>query len=260
MGAMVVFHAQVDAFDGHITAMLEEIGVLLAQIVLKARTRQSERNVNEQFQWLFEDAITPVVITTTRGDIIKANREACRFLGYQRDDIVGKSIKDIHISRRRPSKRGAETSLQTNNLAAFETHIKTAQGEEIPVRLKVRKRWYKDESVVEYVMQDIRSEVELDEIKRDLTAMVFHDLRGPLQNIKFSLAALKRMTPAEPRTKRAFVGAETSITQLNRMINSLLDIQRWRVAERSLIARLFPSAVSSGMRSTRPTPSPKPLV
>ncbi len=227
MGVMMFVHPQVDGFDAKVTAMLEEIAMLVAQTLSTSRTFRTERDTNEHFQWLFDDLITPVILTDRSGTILKANREACRFLSYSTGDLVGMSIKDIHVSRKRASSStDKETSLKTNHLSAFSTHMKSAKGEELPVRLKVRKRMFKEESVIEYVMQDIRTEVELEQLRQDLTAMVFHDLRAPLQNIKFSLAAMQRLIPEDPRAQQAFASAQSSTTQLSRMIASLLDIQR----------------------------------
>ncbi len=118
--------------------------------------------------------------------------------------------------------------------------MKAADGEELPVRLKVRKRTFRDEPVIEYVMQDIRSEVALDNLRQDLTAMIFHDLRAPLQNIKFSLAALKRAVPADSNLgQKSFMAAESSVVQLNRMIASLLDVQRLEGGNRIINTRII---------------------
>ncbi|MEO1439915.1 MAG: ATP-binding protein, partial [Chloroflexota bacterium] len=226
LGVMLFVHPQIDGFDARVTAMLEEIAMIVAQTLNNVRNHRTERDSNEHFQWLFDDLITPVVLTDRSGRIVKANREAGRFLGYHMDALVGRSVKDIHLSRKRRPDSEKDTSLKTNHLSAFRTHMRSASGEEIPVRLKVRKRWFKDESVIEYVMQDARPEVELNQLRHDLTAMVFHDLRAPIQNIKFSLAALRRFVPESDQADNALVSAESSVTQLSRMVASLLDIQR----------------------------------
>jgi two-component system, NtrC family, sensor histidine kinase KinB len=240
VGVMMFVHPDVDGFDGRATAMLEEIAMLVAETVMRTRGHMDDRRSSEHFQWLFDDLITPVLLTDRSGNIIKANREACRFLKYTHDNLLSMSIKDIHLSRKRfPSSSGHTTSMKTNHLAAFMTHMKAADSEEIPVRLKVRKRTFRDEPVIEYVMQDVRSEVALDNLRQDLTAMIFHDLRAPLQNIKFSLAALKRVIPADSNLgQKSFAAAESSVVQLNRMIATLLDIQRLEGSSTILNARI----------------------
>ncbi|MEM6281835.1 MAG: ATP-binding protein [Chloroflexota bacterium] len=226
LGVMLFVHPQIDGFDAKVTAMLEEVGMIVAQTLNNVRIHRNQRDSSEHFQWLFDDLITPVLLTDRSGKIIKANREASRFLGYHPDKLLGQSIKDIHLSRKRRPDSEKETSLKTNHLSAFRTHMRSANGEELPVRLKMRKRWFKNESVIEYVMQDVRTEVELTRLRQDLTAMVFHDLRGPIQNIKFSLAALQRFVPVSDPATAAFASADSSVTQLSRMVASLLDIQR----------------------------------
>ena len=226
LGVMMFVHPEIDGFNAQVTAMLEEIGLIVSQSLNNMRNHQTQRDANEHFQWLFDDLITPVMLTDRKGMIIKANREACRFLGYNADDLTGRPMKEIHLSRKRQHSSGKDTSLKTNHLSAFHTHMLSAAGEELPVRLKVRKRWFKEESVVEYVMQDVRPEVQLNQLRHDLTSMVFHDLRAPIQNIKFSLAALQRLLNDDKRSQMMFASAHSSVAQLNRMVSSLLDIQR----------------------------------
>lgn len=242
LGLMLFIHPEVDAFDKEAKLLLEEVAELVSQATSQERTRRREQNDSERYQWLFEDAITPVLLTDMRGNVIVANRETSRFLGYTPEQLNKLNFKDVHRKHKPVAPRSpSSTSLKTNLLSAIETFVVTQNGEEIPVRLKMRKRSFKNNPVIEYVMQDMRTEVELTRLRTDLTAMIFHDLRAPLQNIKFSLAALKRYVNAEDeRIKRAFVTAESSATQLHRMISSLLDIQRLEGSDTIIHTKLMP--------------------
>jgi two-component system, NtrC family, sensor histidine kinase KinB len=227
LGVMLFVHDEIDAFTEESRMMLEEIRQLVARAASNERVRREEQTTSERYQWLFEDAITPVIITEMRGQIISANREACRLLRYDEAQLKTMNVRDIHQSRSKQRENGrTSSSLQTNMLSAFDTTMQAADGETIPVRLKMRKRHFRNNPVIEYVMQDARTEVQLNQLRSDLTAMVFHDLRAPLQNIKFSLAALQRLLPDTPAAQQAFVTSQSSTTQLQRMISSLLDIQR----------------------------------
>ena len=217
LGVMLFVHNQIDAFTEESQLLLEEVAVLVARAASNERTRREEQDNSERYQWLFEDAITPVLITDMRGKIVSANREACRFLKYTKPQIEAMNIRDVHRSRAttpRSKDRRTSQSIKTNLLSAYETAMVNSEGTEIPVRLKLRKRHFKGNPVIEYVMQDVSSEVELAQLRTDLTAMVFHDLRAPLSNVKFSLAMLKRYLKDDPNAQKAFITAESSTVQL----------------------------------------------
>jgi signal transduction histidine kinase len=79
----------------------------------------------------------------------------------------------------------------------------------------------------EQALHRLSQHAEQERLRNDLTAMVYHDLRGPLQNILGSLSRLERMVPAESGPLHALLGvANRSSRQLSRMIKSLLDIER----------------------------------
>ncbi len=243
LGVMLFVHTGVDAFTDESKLLLEEVAVLVARAASKERTRREEQDNSERYQWLFEDAITPVIITDMRGVIISANREACRFLKYTKNQLQELNIRDVHRSRAatpRRKERRTSQSIKTNMLSAYETAMVTSEGVEVPVRLKLRKRHFKGNPVIEYVMQDVSSEVELAQLRSDLTAMTFHDLRAPLSNVKFSLAMLKRYLKDDPNAEKAFVTAESSTVQLQRMIASLLDIQRLEGGDTIIHPKVIP--------------------
>ncbi|MGQ9909434.1 MAG: GAF domain-containing sensor histidine kinase [Candidatus Flexifilum sp.] len=77
--------------------------------------------------------------------------------------------------------------------------------------------------------QNERAErVQMDQLRRDLTAMTYHDLRGPLQNIQTSLTMLERLIDRgdADRAARIIPVAVNSVHQVARMVKSLLDIER----------------------------------
>jgi signal transduction histidine kinase len=68
----------------------------------------------------------------------------------------------------------------------------------------------------------------LEQLRRDLAAMTYHDLRNPLQNIQLSLTALQRLLTNidNDMAKSMLELAQHSTEQITRMVKSLLDIER----------------------------------
>ena len=58
---------------------------------------------------------------------------------------------------------------------------------DIPVQVYVRSVRYSSDSYLQWIMHDITERKDLDRLREDLIAMVYHDLRSPLSNVISSL-------------------------------------------------------------------------
>lgn len=90
----------------------------------------------------------------------------------------------------------------------------------------------------EKAQQDHVEHMRLEQMRRDLTAMVYHDLRGPLQNVGASLSGLERVLATDEQAvvdELLRVGSQ-SLRRLTRMVKSLLDIERLEEG-RAIVAR-----------------------
>lgn len=69
---------------------------------------------------------------------------------------------------------------------------------------------------------------QIEQLRRDLTAMTYHDLRGPIQNVYTSLTALERMSArnGDAMGSEMVRLAMRSSRHMARMVKSLLDIER----------------------------------
>ncbi len=72
-----------------------------------------------------------------------------------------------------------------------------------------------------------------DRLRRDLSAMILHDLRGPLNNIVASVSRMERMNLGSPGQQMLDIAGH-SARQMGRMIKSLLDVERLETKERIL--------------------------
>jgi nitrogen-specific signal transduction histidine kinase/glyoxylase-like metal-dependent hydrolase (beta-lactamase superfamily II) len=85
-----------------------------------------------------------------------------------------------------------------------------------------------EEGLIQWILRDITERKELDSLRDDLTAMIYHDLRSPLANIVSSLDILNSLLPPEEGQsfQPVFQIAMRSTERLQRLISSLLDINR----------------------------------
>jgi K+-sensing histidine kinase KdpD len=74
----------------------------------------------------------------------------------------------------------------------------------------------------------------VEDLRQDLRAMTYHDMRGLLQNVQLGLAALERMVTSDSRAVELARGAGYNTRQMTRMVKNLLDIERLETAQVTL--------------------------
>ena len=52
-------------------------------------------------------------------------------------------------------------------------------GSELPVEVYVKRMDVEDQPVLQWIMRDMSERQALDQLRADLTSMIFHDLRSP---------------------------------------------------------------------------------
>lgn len=84
-------------------------------------------------------------------------------------------------------------------------------------------------AALESTQQECAALKQTEQMRSDLTAMIYHDLRGPLHNLHMSISGLRRgLVQADlPLIQKLMKLAENSTGQLTRMIRGLLDIERF---------------------------------
>jgi signal transduction histidine kinase len=78
----------------------------------------------------------------------------------------------------------------------------------------------------EEAQRDATESVQLEQLRRDLGSMTYHDLRGLLQNIYASLCGLERFIGNDKAGVNVWRLAMHSTRQMTRMVKGLLDIDR----------------------------------
>jgi len=227
-GVLALIHAQVDYFD---TGMVEWLGAVVDMVsasVGNAVEMNAIPKDEARYKWLFEEAVVPMIMTNLDGYIIDVNRKACEFLRYSRADLIQQGITAIHRLGTGPIGANRFGSLQEGKEVAFRTTAFPKQGEDIPVMVRARRLFLGEDDVIVWVEQDISAQMELEQLREDLTSMVYHDLRGPLHTIYSSIITLSKLLARENSSvvKDLLDVGTRSTKQLSRLVESLLDIQR----------------------------------
>ena len=110
----------------------------------------------------------------------------------------------------------------------YESVLKTCIGTSVPVQVYVRQVNFEDVSSLQWILRDITERKRLDTLREDLISMIYHDLQSPLANVVSSLDVVHSLIKpdADPAFKSLIEIADRSTQRIQRLTNSLLDINR----------------------------------
>ena len=126
----------------------------------------------------------------------------------------------------------------------------------MPIEVHARRVEFDEADSIQWIMRDITERKELDRLREDLTAMIYHDLRSPLANIVSSLDVLYSMvTEDDKETVMTILKiAENSTDRIQRLVSSLLDVSRLEsgqpVADQKAVETL--ELIKSAVRDVTP--------
>jgi len=102
LGAIAMYAREADAFDAEEIALLTELAADIAYGIGNLRTRaarqqaeQAARENERRFREFFEQAAVGMTRVSLDGVLVDANQTFCDILGYDRDELIGRTIKDI---------------------------------------------------------------------------------------------------------------------------------------------------------------------
>lgn len=225
-GVLLLVHPQIDFFEDALQAQLLDLVSLATPALATVFEHHSAKNASPSYQTLFDHAIVPTLLTDEKYFIVDVNQKACEFLGFRRAALLRIPIQDVNIQ---PEETRRMRDLREGIEINFRRHIVDAQGRSIPALVRVRQIKLDKRPMLEWVLQDMSAHEALEQLRHDLTSMIYHDLRNPLSTIHATLFKLNDLLVGKvenPVVPRLLQISLTSTRRLQRMIDSLLDIQK----------------------------------
>ncbi len=235
VGVLTLVHPNPGFFNADDLELLQAIADLAGIAIHNAQLYESLQATHQRYYELFEDSIYPIVITDPHGRILEANRQTVRTFGYEVKDIVKHDIQALDSNK--PERFTQHIGdLAGDSTVSFETAIKRPKSTPLPVEIHVQKIMFQGVDSLQWTLRDITERKELDSLREDLAAMIYHDLRAPLANIISSLDILDTMLPPESSSsiRSIFQITYRSADRMQRLISSLLDINRLETGQQIL--------------------------
>lgn len=227
IGVLTLVHPEIGFFNEAQMILLQTIAAQACIAIFNARLYNSLQATTHRYYELFEDNLTPIIITDHQGMILEANRLAIRYLGAPLQNLTRHNITELHKVDEQQLGREM-TNVQHDRVVTYESQLYPLQGDSLPVEMHVRRVTISGHENLQWIVENISQRKALETLRNDLTSMIYHDLRSPLSNIISSLEMLPAIVSSEcnPMLEPILSIAKRSTERMQRMISSLLDINR----------------------------------
>ena len=226
IGILTVVHSSPGFLGQQQVELLEAVTDQAAIAIYNARQYRSVENSQAHYQQLFEDNIDAILITDWEGAVHEVNHAAIRMTGYTQKMLSKKNIALLHSPDWQAV--GDDYSvLRAGTAISYESELFCREeGKTLPIRVSVQKIVFNQVGCLQWVLRDISAQKELETLRGELQAMVYHDLRSPLTNVISSLDMIREMLPAEQMDDlQPLVAIALRATdRVKRLADSLLDI------------------------------------
>jgi PAS domain S-box-containing protein len=227
IGVLEAVNPKAGNFDKDALLVLNGIGSIAGTAIGHAQLFEQVEAAHRRYLDLFEDSIDPIFLTNEHGLIIEANLQAGAITGLDMQSLLGKNIQVFspldwdEFNKRIVDAPAGETH-------SYESTLQDIQENEVPVEIHVRQVHFEGVNRLQWIFRDITERKDLDKMRDDLIAMIYHDLRAPLANVVSGLDMLETVVPVDddPSIKTVLDIAIRSTERVQRLSHSLLDITR----------------------------------
>ncbi|MFQ5421513.1 MAG: ATP-binding protein, partial [Anaerolineae bacterium] len=225
LGTIQAINPTRQSFDEASLELLVNLANIASSAFANAQQFARTLAAEERYLNLFQGGADPIILTDFDGRIVEANKRAIQFFDYGRDELLGKPINYLH---RDPIDLAQVNCEPEDEATAITNKIITSQQQRIPVEIYVIQTRSGDNTLLQWVYHDISKQLELEQMREDLTAMLYHDLQSPLGNVISSLELLNYEIPpdSDPALMSMLDIARRSSSRLQSLIRSLLDINQ----------------------------------
>ncbi|NOT04015.1 MAG: GAF domain-containing protein [Anaerolineales bacterium] len=213
------------AFDPDAMVVMTGLGSLAGTTIRNAEFLDRIQKAHERYRELFEDSVDAILITDWEGRVLEANRHAVALSGYGTDELHALSIDQLHEVKWNRTGLNFET-LKRSDECIYESGLLKKDGGSIPIEVHARRVEFDETDSIQWIIQDITERKELDALRDDMIAMIYHDIRSPLGNVVSSLEMMSGLMPDDETLVSMLNIARNSTARIQRLVNSLLDINR----------------------------------
>ncbi len=226
MGTMLLLY-----FMMMIVAATRMHNYIMQNIYLHLESIEREHTLQHsehKYQTIIDTATDAYFLHDLDGRFIDVNQEACRSLGYTRDELLSMSVSDVSTpSTQMPTENLLQELAKRKNIRN-ERIYQSKDGRTFPVEVSIGLVEFNNEKLFSVSARDITERQRIDNMKNEFISTVSHELRTPLTSIRGSLGLISGGAVGElpEQAKEMLKLASNNTERLLLLINDILDIQK----------------------------------
>lgn len=186
---------------------------------------QDQRKSEARYRTIVENTNDALIIHDFQGNILDVNENACRMLGYRRDELVQATLSKIDSKENIMRFQGRREQLLEKDQSVFEGTYVRKDGSEVPVEISAKVVSRFGNGIIQGFSRNISERKEFERKLRDFAAIASHELRNPINNISILVHSLKDVDDKE--VKDEFIeDLEIQTRCLMDLATNLLDLTR----------------------------------
>lgn len=248
IGALAVESEMLNAFSQEDLSFVSQLAVQAAVAIRNAQLYRRAQIVRDRLHAVIDSSNDGLLMIDPRARIIMTNTRMGDFWDFAREDFSPRGLddfladplsslgeglgykqgeltrllnravgnpglspqSDLYVTRRRPGQR----QMFVQRTA---TPVRNEEGRLIGMLL---------------VFRDVTEQKELDEARQQLTSMIVHELRSPLQAVMGSMRLIGETAPKDnPLIDQATSVSKRAVKKLLNLVNNLLDLSRMEQGE-----------------------------
>jgi len=223
------------------TSELSEANRLLTrEIDERRRMEEARRESEERFRRLFEHAGDAFFVVNVDGKLLNVNQAACESVGYTRDELLAKEVKDLNENWNAERIGGLLQQLITGATVTFEAFHRRKDGSVFPIEIHAALLESGNQPSLLAVARDIterkNTEIKLqaakeaaeaaNRAKSEFLARMSHELRTPLNSILGYAQIFRRDQSLNESQQEGAAIIQKSGEHLLGLINEVLDLAK----------------------------------
>ncbi len=185
-----------------------------------------------------DNALDVICSINEQGQFTAVNPSSFDNWGYTEDELLDKHIKKILFAQDKGlGGHPLERAIGDKSTSTLEVRIRRKNGQ--PTDSLWSMHWSKEESAFFCVVHDMSERKRAEQLRREIVAMVSHDIRTPLTSITIGqemlMSGARGELPTKAKAELEKIGMSTQ--RLMRLVNDFLDMEKIQSQKLEIIKR-----------------------
>jgi PAS domain S-box-containing protein len=200
---------------------------VLNDVTERKRAQEALQESEEQFRTLVEQAADAIFVIDMQGKFVDVNPQACKNLGYTREELLKLSVVDIQTPLPAGGFAQLWQHLQQDEVITLDGIHQRKDGTTFPVEIRADLFEARGQKLVLAISRDIsdrkQTEQALERLAEigELATMIVHEVRNPLTTVLMALHAFEHLDLSDHDQLRLSLALDEA-ERLKRLLNEIL--------------------------------------